>query len=179
MWTDGPIKWQRCASAWTRSAAGRFALIKASRRFLCSSRGPLDVKRLKAGSRGRRMAQKHKCEDRTFYELDDSEDDRVFSVWTNNDNVFVLFCFVFFNFPQSEEMRRPRNKHRETTKTKGRDWQALVHQRLTEFRITTGSEVEAAKSNQSWHKQQKGFIRGRVIDRGCNTQLDLCSFVLR
>lgn len=80
MWTDGPIKWQRCASAWTRSAAGRFALIKASRRFLCSSRGPLDVKRLKAGSRGRRMAQKHKCEDRTFYELDDSEDDRVFSV---------------------------------------------------------------------------------------------------
>lgn len=42
----------RCSSSAAAAAAGRFALIKASRRFLYSSRGPLDVKTLKAGSRG-------------------------------------------------------------------------------------------------------------------------------
>lgn len=162
-------------SACTYIAAGRFPLIKASRRFLYSSRGPLDVKRLKAGSRGRWCnggAPKHKCEDWTFYELDYSEDDRIFSVWTNTE--------VFVSSKCEKKMRWPCNKHRHTTNTKGRNRQrSIVHQPLTEVRITTGSEGEGAKSNQTWHEKQKGFIRGWVIDRGCNTQLDLCSFVLR
>lgn len=170
MWTDGAIKWQMWAvlvhALQQRVAAGRFALIKASTRLLYSSRGPLDVKTLKAGSRGRRK-------NTTVRRLN----------WITQkmtkSSLFEQITTTFF-FPQSaKKMRRPCNKHCHTTNTKGRKWQTLIHQPLTEVRITTGSEGEGVKSDQTWHKKQKGFIRGRVIDRGCNTQLDLCSFVLR
>lgn len=122
IWT---VKWQMCArllhGLQQRVAAGRFAVIKASRRFLCSSRGPIDVKTLRQAARQDGWFRNTRAEFEPSVNWI-TQKVTIFSVWTNNYNLLGLFCFLVFLasiFPQSAKMKwSDPVTSRDTTNTK-------------------------------------------------------------